>query len=1487
MDLPNPIIDYALSDLEQIERPSLASEPRKAICIIGAGPSGLGALKVLLDHPLYKTGAWHVVVYEARESVGGVWLPADSASIPDRQRPPATPLYDALTTNLPHPVMAYPSLPFPPSTPLYPPASTVLRYLETYAETFDLTQHIRFRHRVVRTSWQSDGHKWRVEVKGEDAEAQAEDFDLLVVANGHYGLPRYLAAPGLSAWLDSGKATHSMYYQNPSHPSILETVDTILVVGGGPSGLDISSELRTSAHKNIVHSVTGATNEDLDDGGVKRRGRVKAFLDPVRGEVEFEDGTKESGIGHCVFATGYQDHFPFLTPPDVQNGFAPSIPPLPVDLYNSSYNVFPLAKHIFPLVKTYPPSSLVFLGLPFRVIPFPLVEAQMRAVLRVFATPESLDPTREAVDIVSRYEDIRARLHSSAPLAIAKVWHMLEEEHQFNYRDDLHAFAGPPYDGELWKVPSWVKEFYPEKVILRQEWRRLEKSGEAEDWVRGVGEGGIQEWIDLMRLLVKRAKDREGNAVNETPETQRTRLVAAMSNSTTPGIDNAQSASTSTFTTALVTNAIIFGAEMAAFTILRPYFPAIYQPRTYIVPKEKRVQSLSSKIYGWPLAIFQADYEGIKDANGLDAYFFVNFLRMIARILLPIWLISWLILLPLTSANTSVANHTGLDRFIFGNVAPDKQNRYWAHLILTWLFTIWIFWNIKTEMRHFIHVRQRWLIDPVNARSAQANTVLITGVPQRYLTEAALTKIFSHLPGGVRKVWLNRDLKDMPDLYDRRVAACNTLESAETSLLSTALKRHNKRLKKEAKVASKSRIDAPRTSNNDGRPLTAPSVVDAEQGDASLSGKLVPKNKRPSHRLPLFSWMPFALPLIGKQVDSIDWAREEIETTSAELKARRKTLARDVMHSSKAVAVESSTDSLKPDPTQTYPALNSAFILFNRQIAAQMAAQVLTHHEPYRMARKYTNVAPEDIIWANLNMNPYEARVRTAISWGITIGLIIVWAFPVAFVGIVSNIHSLCSTYHWLAWICKLPNIVVGILSGLLPPVALALLMMVLPIVLRLLARLEGIPQRTGVELSLMSRFFLFQILNSFLIVTLSSGIIAALPGLVNNPGNIPSLLAAQLPKASNFFLTYIILQGLSGTAAGFLTAIPLLLYYVKLILLGGTPRSVYNIRYTGRKVAWGTLFPSTTLLVAITLAYSIISPIINGLACATFIGFFFLWKYLFLWQFDQPRSSDTGGLFFPMAIQHIFVGLYLQQICLAALFFLARNESGKPSSVGEGALMIVLVAVTAFFHIILNNSYDPLLDALPLSLADKTFSAEDAGQDVNRDRAEQELDDQASAAGSDDAGYEKAQAKRRETSDQRPSPIPSISYPPKDQGQARAEEEQQDGSNYVNEASASPKANSTALSVPPEARRRMSRRSSNSSVQAIDEQAGPKEFYHPASVDAQRTIWIPQDPLGLGEDEEKANRERGIDTSTKGAVMDGKGKVDINEGPPEAGFEF
>ena len=85
----------------------------------------------------------------------------------------------------------------------------------------------------------------------------------------------------------------------------------------------------------------------------------------------------------------------------------------------------------------------------------------------------------------------------------------------------------------------------------------------------------------------------------------------------------------------------------------------------------------------------------------------------------------------------------------------------------------------------------------------------------------------------------------------------------------------------------------------------------------------------------------------------------------------------------------------------------------------------------------------------------------------------------VAFVGFVSNIHALSATYKWLHWLQNLPPTVIGIISGILPPVLLAVLMLLLPIVLKMLSKFEGTPTKTAVELSLMTRYFMFQVIVS------------------------------------------------------------------------------------------------------------------------------------------------------------------------------------------------------------------------------------------------------------------------------------------------------------------------------------------------------------------------------------------------------------------------
>ena len=65
-------------------------------------------------------------------------------------------------------------------------------------------------------------------------------------------------------------------------------------------------------------------------------------------------------------------------------------------------------------------------------------------------------------------------------------------------------------------------------------------------------------------------------------------------------------------------------------------------------------------------------------------------------------------------------------------------------------------------MKHWLKVRQRYLISPGHAKLAQANTVLFMGIPKEYLDEGQLAELFSSLPGGVKRIWLNRSVDCIP-----------------------------------------------------------------------------------------------------------------------------------------------------------------------------------------------------------------------------------------------------------------------------------------------------------------------------------------------------------------------------------------------------------------------------------------------------------------------------------------------------------------------------------------------------------------------------------------------------------------------------------------------------------------------------------------------------------------------------------------------------
>ncbi|KAL8899672.1 MAG: hypothetical protein Q9192_001451 [Flavoplaca navasiana] len=457
--------------------------------------------------------------------------------------------------------------------------------------------------------------------------------------------------------------------------------------------------------------------------------------------------------------------------------------------------------------------------------------------------------------------------------------------------------------------------------------------------------------------------------------------------------------------------------------------------------------------------------------------------------------------------------------------------------------------------------------------------------------------------------------------------------------------------------------------------------------DGPLWKNYLKEKDRDTMRLPIFGWqwMP-ALPFVGAKVDTIDYCRKEVARLNVEIEQDQK------------------------EP-EKFPLMNSAFIQFNHQVAAHMACQSISHHTPQQMTPRIVEISPDDVIWDNMSIKWWEKYVRTAGVVLMTTALIFGWAAPVAFTGILGNINSISQSVTWLNWIQDLPKSVLGIISGVLPQALLALILALLPITLRFLANIQGNHTGMAVELSVQNYYFTFLFVQVFLVVSISTGITNVITQLSQSPTNVTAILAGNLPKSTNYFFSYMLLQALTVSAGALVQLGGLLKWFILAPIMDSTGRQKWKRQTDLTNVQWGTFFPVYTNLAAIGLIYSVISPLIMVFNIVTFSLFWLVYRYntLYVTKF----RFDTGGLLFPKAINQLFTGLYVMELCLIGLFFLVSDADENGNSVGvpcrgQAIIMIIALILTVLYQFLLNNAFAPLFRYLPITLEDEAVGRDE-----------------------------------------------------------------------------------------------------------------------------------------------------------------------------------
>lgn len=696
-----------------------------------------------------------------------------------------------------------------------------------------------------------------------------------------------------------------------------------------------------------------------------------------------------------------------------------------------------------------------------------------------------------------------------------------------------------------------------------------------------------------------------------------------------------------------------------------------------------------------------------------------------------------------------------------------KNSHLWAHTVVAWVLFLGIFVAIAWERLRLIGIRQACYLNETHASRLSAKTVLFVNVPKDALQPDNLKQYFG---AQAEHSWPVKDTGDLPDLIEQRNNAAYALESAEYDFIV----KHAKGQKSSPRVAV---LSDPSVENGHGRSQT---------------------KHRPTQRTPM---------VVGKKVDRIEAARQKLLDLEERIKA------------------------VRAAPSRNIPGEGAVFVSFANQEAAHRAFQEITFHKQLPLEDRYLAVQPKEVLWQNVQLPVATRLSKASLALIFVVWFTIFFAIPVGLIGTLSNVNELADRVKFLSFLKDLPDWVLGLLVGFVPPAVVSWFVSYVPKLFRHIAKLSGEPTIPQAELKTQAWFMVFQVFQVFLVTTFSSGAAAVATKIAKNPGSATDLLASSLPKASNFYLTYFILQGTTSAASNLLDYSELLEYLFYEYFWNKTPREKYQTYAQMRGTPWAAWFPKYTNFLIIATAYACIQPLIIGFAAIGVSMFYLSYRYSLLYV--RQTKIDTKGEAYKRALQQMPTGIYLAELCLIGLF-------GARKAAVQTTLMIILLVLTAVANFLLDRMLQPLELYLGIDKwhAQESLISREEGTDPN-----------------DEAARHAATHGHRLGLSKLPHPAPrwlsdvfdSIVTASREQIRSWLEEEEEDDDE------------------------------DDEPRHHLSEQDMEKAYLAPAFTSQTPKLWIPRDVYGISQQEMEINVQEGIPTTDDEAEVDEHGRLHWN----------